>query len=149
MKSKTFILVPALVLLLAGTVALEAEAGLFGRDKDKDTERGSETWRYNRLPTMDFARGRIRKDTLTAWEIGSTQVVFGPDCKVIDSFGEPCHLGDGNEVMIMGPRAGNTIVAWQVRVLRPGYQTAGYGKKRSTITWSDSDPTVGVDSSPE
>ena len=34
MKSKTLILVPALALLLAGAVALEAEAGLFGRDKD-------------------------------------------------------------------------------------------------------------------
>ncbi len=149
MKSKTLILVPALALLLAGAVALEAEAGLFGRDKDKDTERELTTWRYDRLPTMDFARGRIRKDTLSAWEIGSTQVAFSPDCKIIDSFGEPCRLGDGNEVMIMGPRAGNTIVAWQVRVLKPDYLTAGSGKKRSTITWSDSDPTVGVDSSPE
>ena len=140
MKNKLFILV-ATALLLAGMVVNDAGAGIFG-NKEKDAERELKTWRYDRMPTMGFASGRIVKDTLTEWKIGDKQVVFSPTCTVIGAGGEATKIREGSEVIVMGARAGNTIVAWQVRVMKPDY-LMDVGTKRSTVNWSEVDPDVG------
>jgi hypothetical protein len=140
MKSKLFILVAA-TLLLAGTAVDDAGAGIFGgRDTNDDKE--MKTYRYSRVPTMSFASGRMLKDTFTEWKLGDLQVVLSPHCTVIDSEGEEARIREGADVIVMGARAGNTIVAWQVRVEKPSFMQ-DLGSDRSHLRPSDVNPEVG------
>ena len=62
--------------------------------------------------------------------------------------GEPTRVHEGAEVMVMGARSGNTVVAWYVRVLKPQYMQR-MKDTRASITWSSVNPTVGEDSRSE
>ena len=149
MNSKMRILIPVLVLVLVAVTGDPAQAGLFGKSKKYErTEKDLKAWRYDRLPTMSFASGTVSRSAFTGWEMDNVQIQLKKDCAIIGHDGEPARLQDGNRVMIMGSRVGDTIVAWQIRVLKPHY---GYAKANSQVNvqWSDVDPTVGEGTGPE
>ena len=122
MKNRLNILVPVLILALVVTCGDTAVAGLFGRSKDKDTEKELKTWRFDRQPTMNFARGILSQDSYgSGWDLGEITIHVTKKCKVIGEDGKQTVLRAGREAVIMGPRVGNTIVAWQIRILEPNF----------------------------
>lgn len=150
MNSKMRILIPVLVLVLVAVTGDPAQAGLFGKNKPKyeRMEKEFKAWRYDRMPTMSFASGTMSRSSFTGWEMDNVQVHLKKDCAIIDSEGEPTDLTEGKQVVVMGPRVGNTIIAWQIRVMKPNYRHSGADAGKN-IEWSDVDPTVGVGTGPE
>lgn len=142
MNAKTRILLMALALVLVTVVVVEA-----GPDRDRQ-DREPKTWRYDRMPSMKFLRGTLQRDLLTGWEIGQVTVQLAPDCRVVGNEGRPADLQEGRQVLVMGPRAGNTIVAWRIQVIKEAY-TAGMAHPGESIEWSDADSTVGEAASHE
>ena len=147
MKNGMNILVPVLALALAVGAGDPAQAGLFGRGKQKNREREAKTWRYDHLPTMNFVRGTLSRDGLRDWQVGGVQVQLTEKCRVVDGDGEEAQMSDGAEVMIMGPRVGGTVVAWQIRVLDASYLHASDDSEKN-IAWREVDPTLGEGTGP-
>ena len=144
MKKKLHILIPVLVLLVATGFATDTEAGLFGRNKNKEK---TGTWRFHRSPTMGFTSGTLSRGAIDGWELNGVRVVLGKDCKTVGTDGGTYRLQEGDNVMIMGPRAGNTIVAWQIRRLAPVHKSATPDSE-DMIKWSKVDRTVGEGAGP-
>lgn len=141
MKNKMHILIPVLVLAVAFTAVTEASAGLFGRG-DKQTREMPEKWRFQRSPDMNFASGTVSQDIYAGWDIQGTRLVLSKKCRIVGKDGDPGELSDGDQVVVMGPRAGNTIVAWQITIL-PANVRVGQAAAEERIAWSESDRTVG------
>jgi hypothetical protein len=139
------ILAPALIIALAVVSADDAAAGLFG--KKQDTEQRAKAWRFDLLPTMSFTKGKISQDVVAGWAIDDLRVQLAPQCSIVDQDGQKADLYDGQNVIIMGPRAGNTIVAWQVRLM-PRDVNGQLRSDTNDIVRSESDPTVGVGTGP-
>ena len=151
MNSKMRILIPVLVLVLVAVAGDPAQAGLFGKKKAKyqRQEKEFKAWRYDRQPTMSFASGTMSRSSFTGWEMDNVQVILKKDCVVIDADGEPTSLTEGKQVVVMGPRAGDTIIAWQIRVLKPSFRVSAAPSMQKNVERSDVDPTVGVGTAPE
>lgn len=151
MNSKTCILTMVLVLALVVVSGDPAQAGLFGKNKSKyqRQEKDIKAWRYDRLPTMSFASGTMSRSSFTGWELENVQVHLKKDCAIIDSNGEPTRLTEGKQVVVMGARVGDTIIAWQIRVLKPSFRVGTSTGLQKNVEWSDVDPTVGVGTGPE
>jgi len=144
----------ATVVLMFQTVV--AEAGWRDRKetekRDKARrERITNTPRYDNLPTMSFHKGKLRQGTWSGWSLDGVDMQVSPDCKVVHENGEVGSLSGGQEVLVMGARHGNTIVAWSVRILTPVWNKNQNAENDTGIIWSDVDPTVGEssDSIPE
>ena len=142
MKNRLNILVPVLILALIVTCGDNAVAGLFNRSKDKDTEKELKAWRFDRQPTMNFARGILSQDSYgSGWDLGEITVHVTKKCKVIGEDGEKTVLRAGREAVIMGPRVGNTIVAWQIRILEPNFMQP-MGDSGIVAKTCEADPTL-------
>ncbi len=144
MKKKLHILIPVLVMIVAASAATDTQAGLFGRNKDKEK---TGTWRFHRSPTMGFTCGTLSRDGIAGWELNGMRVVLAKDCTTVGAGGGTYRPREGDHVMVMGPRAGDTIVAWQVRHLAPNHRSAAPGSDE-VIKWSNVDRTVGEISGP-
>jgi len=147
MKKTTHILVPVLVLAVAFTVVTEVQAGWFGFG-DKDSNELPTKWRFDRSPAMNFATGAVSEDIYAGWQINGKQLIVAKKCNVVGKDGGKAVLRDGDLVVVMGPQAGNTIVAWQIRVM-PANTTVGRSATQERIIWSATDPTVGEGSGPD
>jgi hypothetical protein len=140
MKNATKHLIAALALMLIVANGFPVNAGIFGSDDDDDKE--LKAWRFDRKPTMSFARGTLSRDTYgKGWEMDGIAVQLSKRCKVVDSEGEAAELREGREAVIMGPRYGNTVVAWQIRILDHGFSQPLGGTDLAVRT-CEADPTL-------
>lgn len=142
----------ALYLLVAGTagwliVATGAQAGWFGQGKDKDDGAGDPAPRYDNYPTMSFHVGTLTRNGYSGWKLGDLDVQFRPDCEIGAHGEEAGGLSEGRQVIISGARVGDTILAIRVTVLNPNWDM-GPANMDQKVTWSTSDPTVGVGTGP-
>jgi hypothetical protein len=141
MKRTTIILALLAAIALA---ASSAQAGWLKRVKlQKSAPVTSKTWRYDRLPTVDFHKGELRSIGLDRWQLGTVKVELAPGCQI--SGGRS--LRTGSTAIVMGPRLGDTIVAWRVE-LRSSQQFRSLRRADTQIERSEADPTVGVGTGP-
>ncbi|MCP4573419.1 MAG: hypothetical protein GY838_13770 [bacterium] len=148
MKTKTLILALGCALMLVAYAGDDASAGLFGSGKSKRTDYDQKVWRYDDLPSMNFARGKIMRDVHAGWVVGGVAVQFAPECVIADEDGA-ADLYDGAAVMIMGPHAGGTIVAWRIEILAPGtLERSDFTESNTKVEWSNSNRHVGVGTGP-
>jgi len=134
------------LLAVAALVTAPAEAGLFKKNKQKAAPEQPKTWRYDRLPTMAFAKGVLRNEGQGQWKLGTLNLQFGADCEVTGESGLS-DLQPGREAVVMGPQVGNTIVAWRVTMKKhlPRQRSLDGAVQ---IEWSESNPNVGRGTAP-
>ena len=140
-----------IILALFAAVALlaaPAEAGLFKKSRQKAKPAGAElasSWRYDRLPSMDFHKGVLQNVGTDVWKIGELTVQLAPGCEIA---GGVSALQSGRTAVVMGPRSGNTIIAWSIDLKKPQTATGGPQAPGTQVEWSEADPTVGVGHAP-
>lgn len=134
------------LLAVAALVTAPADAGLFKKDKHKKAPEPAKTWRYDRLPTMAFAKGELRDEGQGQWKLGKLDLQLGPKCEILGQDG-PANLQTGRTAVVMGPQTGNTIVAWRVVMQKqmPRQRSLDQDVK---IEWSESNPNVGKGTAP-
>lgn len=114
MKRTTIVLL-VVVLGLSFAATMDADAGWFGKDKkEKETKYVP---RYDAYPTMGFHKGTLGRGVGTEWRLDGMDLQFMGDCEISTDGVEEGYLQEGRTAVITGPRWGNTIVAWRVRVL--------------------------------
>ena len=112
---RTTIFILMVVLGLSFTAAMDADAGWFSKDKnDKETKYVP---RYDEYPTMGFHKGVLKRGAGNGWRLNDIDVQFMGDCKIITDGSDEGYLQEGRIALITGPRWGNTVVAWRVRVM--------------------------------
>ncbi len=135
------------LLAAAALLTAPAQAGLFKKDKHKKAEpEKAKAWRYDQLPSMSFHKGQLANDGLGLWRIGDVKLQLAPQCE-ISGEGGGNQLQTGRTAIVMGPRVGDTIVAWRVEMQKPQHQRPARNFD-AQIEWSESDPTVGVGTAP-
>lgn len=138
-----------LILALSTMFAPEAGAGWFDKfkkkGKDKDTPSAH---RYDMFATMGFHKGVLAQGSGENWQMDDANVQVRPDCVVSSELDGEEVLTEGREVIIVGTKVGDTIIAHQVRLVKPDYMNEGV-QKSSQVTPSEVDPTVGVGTGPE
>lgn len=149
MKRTTAIL---LVICLSLTLAAsdDAAAGWFSKNKnkklsDKRTEMPEELkepHRYDAKPTMTFHRGVLNRDSYTGWQVDDVSLQLARGCVVEAADATAAILIEGREAIIMGPRVGDTIVAWRVRLLTADYDLFNF-KADTQLEVSATNPDVG------
>ena len=153
MKRRTTLLM-SLVLLGLMFSSVTADAGWRDRkDRDKREkarrERVENTPRYDNYPTMGFFAGELRQGGFAEWTLDEAGIYLTKDCNVVDEEGNDADLMSGRQALIMGPRIGDTIVAWSIRIMKPEWDQPSSRGSDVDITWSEVDPTVGVGTGPE
>jgi hypothetical protein len=120
MKRASIIFLAA-VLTLSFAVAVDADAGWFGKDKKENETK--DPHRFDRYPSMDFHRGVLKRDHRTGWRLDGLTLQFMSECEVTVDGSDKGDLQEGRSAIVTGPRWGNTIVAWRVRVMnnKPSY----------------------------
>lgn len=113
----------ALVFVLGVVAVPSADAGWLKKDKAKRTEKPDWMKKPQRYegPTMSFHSGVLQQDGWTGWKLGETKIQFAKECLITADGVEGATLDAGREAVIMGPRFGDTILAWSVRVLKPSF----------------------------
>lgn len=109
----------ALIFAFGLGVAPDADAGWRKKDKPKRTEKPEwmkKPHRYGDGPTMSFHSGVLQQDGWTGWKLGETKLQFAKDCVFTGDGAAEGVLDAGRRAFVMGPRVGDTIVAWSVRV---------------------------------
>lgn len=112
-----------LCVVAGALVVSDAEAGKRRDTKKLSKERTempalyTEPHHFDRDPTMSFHRGVLRRDGLAGWRVGDLHLQMRPDGLVLDPDGEQSFLQEGRDVVVMGPRVGDTMVGWNVRLL--------------------------------
>ncbi len=141
----------ALIALLAGVLATaDADAGWLGKSKNKklsDKRTEKPEWmkkpaRYDKLPSADFHMGVLWRDSYTGWQVGDVSLLLAKDCVIEREGVEVGVLDEGRQAIVMGPRNGNTIVAWRVRILEMDYENTRTSNE-TVLERSQVDPTVG------
>jgi hypothetical protein len=144
---KRTIIAGLVLVLTAGVFAAPGvEAGLFKKSKSKRTEMPE--WmqaprRFDRAPTMAFVSGTLDQDGWTGWKIGETKLQFAEDCQISSEGAAISSLEAGTEVVVMGPRVGDTIVAWSVRVQKPDFSVGRKVDHETELIYSETNPNVG------
>lgn len=152
MKTRTAI-IAALCVAAGALVTSDADASKPRRDRNKDKgETGekrtempamyTEAQRLDRDPSMSFHRGTLRRDGLSGWMVGDLELQLRKDAAVLGPDGQKASLQEGRDVIVMGPRFGNTMVGWNVRMLGP--ESPGMQSGREVVKEpSDTTPDVG------
>lgn len=141
------ILALALAFTVGALAAPTAEAGLFKKsNKSRRTEKPEwmkQARRYEDMPSMSFTAGVLQQDGWTGWKVDETKIRFAKDCEITTDGVEDSELTAGRQAIIMGPRIGDTIVAWSVRVVRPDFTSGGSFSSEIEKIMSDSSPDCG------
>lgn len=145
---RNLVTMTALCALAGLAITPDAEAGRDQGTKKLSRNRTEMPAQYNgphhfdRDPTMSFARGVLRRDGLAGWKVGDFNLQMGPTANVLDAEGQPSFLQEGREVLVMGPRFGDTYMGWSVRLLEP--ESPGLGATSDVVKKpSDTTPEVG------
>ena len=137
----------ALVVVAGAVVGPDATAGMFKKDKSKRTEKPE--WmkkprRYDDLPDMSFYAGKLQQDNWTGWKLGELKLEFARDCLITADGVEVNRFDAGRQAIVMGPRIGDTIVAWSVQISsREPSSLGGYGSDLQ-VQKSETNPNCGV-----
>ncbi len=121
----------ALVFTCGVLAAPQAEAGWFNKKKPKRTEKPAwmkQAQRYDNVPEMSFLSGELKRDGWHGWKVGEVKIQFAKNCKIMLEGVEGASLDSGRSVMVMGPRVGDTIMAWNISMARPSF---GYSSNYS------------------
>lgn len=152
MKTRTAI-IAALCVAAGALVASDADASKQRRERNQDKgksdqkrtempEMYTQAQRLDRDPSMSFHRGTLRRDGLSGWMVGDLELQLRKDAAVLGPDGQKAALQDGRDVIVMGPRFGNTMVGWNVRMLEP--EMPGLQSGRDVVKEpSDTTPEVG------
>lgn len=139
MKKKYLVLLA--ILVTVAFCAAGAEAGWFDKKSDSDDGR-AKSHRYDFLPTMSYHLGTLRRDNMAGWNLDESPIHVMSGAKVTEN-GIESVLSEGRQVIIMGPKVGDTIMAWRVRILEPDWNVSRDTSLDHLVTWSDGDPSVG------
>lgn len=145
---RTISLTLILVLALSTMVAQEAGAGWLDKFKGKKKKDEVSAHRYDLFATMSYHKGVLGQGAGQTWQLDDAEIQVQPDCVVSSELDGAESLSAGQEVIIIGTRFGDTIIAHQVRMVKPDYMNNGFSKT-SKVTPSEVDPTVGVGTGPE
>ena len=137
----------ALIMAVAFLAADDAHAGWFDKKKDVGEEGRAKSHRYDFLPSMGFHQGTLRRDNFGGWTLDEMSLHVMPKAKVTEE-GLESYLAEGRKAIIMGPRVGDTIVAWRVRILESDYNVRRDASRDHAIIWSEEDRTVGESMDP-
>lgn len=139
-----------IVAVTLGTLAVsDAQAGWLDKWKKKDKkEETAQVHRFDLYPTMSFHKGTLSRGIGLSWELDNTNLLVRSDCEVVTELGGEAQLTEGREALVMGTRLGDTIVAYQVRLVKPDYMSEGTPTETEVMP-SDSDPTVGEGRGPQ
>ena len=137
---KKTIILALLVTVLFGAVS--AQAGWFDK-KDKE-EKAVKAFRYDYYPSMSFHVGTLRRDNYSGWRLDEVSLQLTSGAKMTSGGLEISQLPEGQKALVMGPKVGDTIVGWRVRILESDWNVTRDSSRDHEITWSTSDPTVGV-----
>lgn len=142
--NRRFVTTAALCLLAGALVASDAEAGKrrdpkkLSKDRTEMPALYTEPHHFDRDPTMSFHRGVLRRDGLAGWRVGDLHLQMRPDGLVLDPDGQQSFLQEGRDAVVMGPRVGDTMVGWNVRLLgsesMSSASTTDVVKKPSDVT---------------
>jgi hypothetical protein len=132
---------------VAGAVATpDAEAGLFKKDKSKRTEKPDwmkKPHRYDNAPRMSFHSGVLQQDGWTGWKLGELKLQLAKDCFITSDGVETGTLDAGRQAFVMGPRVGDTIVAWSVRVNQQWVPESNTYDSNVELKKSEANPNCG------
>ena len=135
-----------LALALTAMSVVEAQAGVFGKNKKKDrTEKSQEEKtprRFENHPPMHFKGGTLSRDAHSGWKLGENPLFLAPDCVIAMEGSEEGYLEEGREAVVMGSMVGNTISAVSILVMKPSYQNLGLGQS-SELKEAGPNPNVG------
>jgi hypothetical protein len=97
---------------------------------------------FDEFPTMTYVTGTLNQSGMGTWRVGEMDLVLRDGCTISAENEDVGFLRDGSKALVMGPKAGNTIVAWSVRVMGPDYSdpTPSFHFTREP----GSNPNVGV-----
>ena len=125
---KRFIFTAAALCLVIGLATAQAEErNKPTRDappKGKRTEmpEGSmDRTEFDEFPTMTYYMGTLNQGGMGTWRVGDMDLVLRDDCTIAAEGSDGGYLRDCAKALVMGPTAGNTIVAWSIRVMGPDY----------------------------
>ena len=125
---KRIITITAALCLIFGLAT--AEAGQRDKKTRKAPPKGSRTEmteesmgrvEFDEFPTMSYYMGTLNQSGLGTWRVGELDLVLRKDCMISAEGSDAGFLRDGAKALVMGPKAGNTIVAWSIRVMGPDY----------------------------
>ena len=144
MKTIT-ILTLALVLTIGVVATPQADAGWFKKDKPERTEKPEWMKKPRRFdgPVMSFHSGVLQQDGWTGWKLGETKIQFTKDCFITTDGAEEGYLDAGREAIVMGPKIGDTILAWSVRVLQPDFSMGPNRSSEVQLQPSEADSDCG------
>ena len=113
----------ALAFLIGVIAAPEAGAGWFDKKPPKRTEKPEWMKKPQRYegPVMSFHSGVLQQDGWSGWKLGETKIQFSKECLITTDGAEEGFLDAGRNAIVMGPKFGDTILAWGVRVTRPDF----------------------------
>lgn len=133
--------------VLSMAAAPDAGAGFLDKWKKKEIETRAAP-RYDLYPTMSYHTGVLDQGVAASWRLGDAELLVRADCRISSDLGGAGELVAGKEAMVTGVRFGNTIIAYNVRLMKPDHMNAG-AEKSSQVVPSDEDPTVGHGSGPQ
>jgi hypothetical protein len=142
MRNK-WIITLLVVAFCGGLWAEGAQAGWFDKKQKKEKEKTARTHRYDFFPTMSYHQGVLRRDTFSGWKLNTTPMQLIKGVAVTSDGVEGVMLQEGQKVVVMGSKVGDTIVAWRVRVVEQDWNVTRDTSRDGEIEWSTEDPTVG------
>ena len=145
MKRITVLLL-ALVMALGVVAAPEAGAGWFKKDKKPErTEKPDWMKKPQRYegPRMSFHSGVLQQDGPSGWKLGETSIQLTKDCLITVDGAEEGYLDAGRDAIVMGPKFGDTILAWSIRVTQPDYTSGRNQNGDVRLIVSETNPNCG------
>ena len=134
------------IAFLLGIIALPADAGWFGRGKKKpapspnacapNASRSPRRWSFKAVASGTPPR---------QWALGNETLILTEhtDIRRLDDPDLPATLTDGAEAYVMGKLRGGVLVCSEVLIVPYVSLATTSWTNQESISWSDSDPTVG------
>lgn len=131
-----------LAVLVTAVWSGEAAAGWFGGKKDAD-ERQPLIHRFSGTAQRFLLVGELRQEAGGRWRLDDAELALLPGCLVVEEDGRTGTLRSAGQVLVLGARYGDLVVARQIRICpdRPAEATAQ--RDRYGIQWSEANPDVG------
>lgn len=136
----------SLVVSLAATVSMEADAGLFKKTKKKarteKTEEMETPRRFDNYPNMQFKGGILSREAHSGWKVGDTPLFLAKDCVITMADSDEGMLQEGRRAVVMGSMVGGAISALSIYITEPSYHNQGMGDTKE-LKEEGSNPNVG------
>ncbi len=139
------ILTLALAFTLGTVMAPEAGAGWLKKDGPKRTEKPEWMKKPQRYdgPAMSFHSGILQQDGWSGWKLDEMKIQLAKDCLITTDGAEEGSLDAGRKAIVMGPRFGDTILAWSIRVTKPDFTIGRNVGSEVQLIYSDTNQDCG------